>query len=97
MRVLRVAVLIGLMTGPGFAQGMAPTSNNGGIAPGFRLNEGKEYTDDEKARMKANEDAAKAARATLPNAKANADPWAAARDAEAAPKPKAVKPKAAAQ
>lgn len=96
MRILTVACLIGLMAGPAFAQGMAPTGD-GGMTPGFRLNEGKEYTDEEKARMKANEDAAKAARSTLPNAKASSDPWAAARGAETAPKPKAVKPKAAAQ
>lgn len=88
MRVLPIAFLVGLLAGPAFAQN---------LTPGFRLNEGKEYTDEEKARMKANEDAAKAARATLPTAKASSDPWAAAREAETAPKPKAVKPKAAAQ
>lgn len=97
MRVSGVALLIGLMTGPAYAQGMAPTGG-GTMTPGFRLNEGKQYTDDEKERMKANEDAAKAARAKLPDAKVSSDPWAAARSAETAAKaPKAVKPKAAAQ
>jgi hypothetical protein len=97
MRVFHVIALLGLMTVPAFSQGMAPTGNS--MMPGFRLNEGREYTDEEKARMKANEEAAKAARSTLPNAKANTDPWAGARAAEAPVKatPKAVKPKAAAQ
>ena len=97
MRVFHAVALLCLMTAPAFAQGMAPTGQS--MTPGFRLGEGKEYTDEEKARMKANEDAAKAARSTLPNAKANADPWAGARAAEAPVKaaPKAVKPKAATQ
>ena len=97
MRVFHVVALLGLMTVPAFSQGLAPTGGgSSGVMPGFRLNEGKEYTDEEKARMKANEDAAKAARSTLPNAKANTDPWAGARAAET-PAPKAVKPKAATQ
>ena len=92
MWMFQVALLLVLMTGPAFSQ--APTSSPN-LMPGFRLNEGKEYTDDEKARMKANEDAAKAARAKLPDAKPNADPWANARAAETPAK--AVKPKAATQ
>ena len=94
MRMFQVALLFGLFTVPAYSQGLAPTEQS--MKPGFRLNEGKEYTDDEKARMKANEDAAKAARAKLPDAKANSDPWAGARAAET-PAPKAVKPKAATQ
>ncbi len=100
MRVIRMAVLIAMVAGPAafqpvLSQGLAPTSSGDGTAtPGFRLNETKEYTDDEKARMKANEDAAKAARAALPNAKVSNDPWAGARAAETPPaKPKVVKPK----
>ena len=97
MQAFRVALLIGLMTIPAYLRTTATADAQ--ITPGFRLNETKEYTDDEKARMKANEDAAKAARSTLPNAKANTDPWAGARAAEAPVKatPKAVKPKAVAQ
>lgn len=94
MRVFQAIALLSLMTVPAFSQGMAPTG--GSMMPGFRLNEGKEYTEEEKARMKANEEAAKAARSTLPNAKANTDPWAGARAAET-PAPKAVKPKAVTQ
>jgi hypothetical protein len=94
MRVFQAIALLSLMTVPAFSQGMAPTGQS--MTPGFRLNEGKEYTEEEKARMKANEDAAKAARAKLPDAKANSDPWAGARASET-PAPKAVKPKAATQ
>lgn len=94
MRVFYVVALLGLMTVPALSQGMAPTGTS--MMPGFRLNESKEYTEEEKARMKANEEAAKAARSTLPNAKANTDPWAGARAAET-PAPKPAKPKAATQ
>lgn len=69
MRVFRVAMLIGLtmvpVSVPAFAQ----------FTPGFKLNEGKELTEDEKARNKANEDAAKAARSKIPDAKPSSDPW----------------------
>ena len=78
MRVFRVAVCLGLMMAPAYAQ----------FTPSFRLNETRELTDDEKARNKANEDAARAARATLPDAKPG-DPWAAARTVQPAPAPKA--------
>ena len=97
MQAFRLALLIGLMTIPAYLQ-MTAKADAQSMVPGFRLNEGKEYTDDEKARMKANEDAAKAARSTLPNAKASSDPWAAARAAETSAKTtKRVKPKAATQ
>lgn len=96
MRVLKVACFIALVSSPVFAQGMVPSSS-GSVSPSFRLNEGKEYSDEEKARMKANEDAARAARSALPDSKGNSDPWAGARAAETAPKPKAAKPKAPAQ
>lgn len=72
MRLFRVVLLIGLMTVPAYAQMM----------PGFRLNEEKTLTEDEIARNKANEDAAKAARAKIPDGKANSDPWATVRTAE---------------
>jgi hypothetical protein len=75
MRVVRIAVLIVLMTVPAFAQN---------LTPGFRLNEGKEMTDEEKARNKANEEAAKAARATIPDGKVSNDPWATVRTTEPA-------------
>lgn len=93
MRVFQVVALLCLMTAPAFSQGMAPTGQS--MTPGFRLNEGKEYTDEEKARMKANEDAAKAARSKLPDSKASSDPWAGARAAETPAK--AVKPRATTQ
>jgi hypothetical protein len=81
MRALRVAFLISLISFPAFAQ--MPT-------PGFRLNESKELTPDEIERQKANEEAAKAARAKLPDAKVSSDPWANARTADTpAPKAKA--------
>lgn len=75
MRVVWVAVLIGLITGPAYAQNMMP---------GFRLNEERTLTDDEIARNKANEDAAKAARAKIPDGKASSDPWATVRTSEPA-------------
>lgn len=75
MRVVRIAMLIGLMTGPAFAQNMMP---------GFRLNDGKQMTDEEKARNKANEEAAKAARSTIPDGKVSSDPWATVRTTEPA-------------
>lgn len=88
MRVLRVAMLIGLTmlpaTPPVFAQSMMP---------GFRLGEGKEYTEEEKAKIKANEDAAKAARSKIPDAKVSNDPWASVRSE---PAPKAAKAKSSA-
>jgi hypothetical protein len=89
MRVVRVAMAIGLLTIPvsvsAFAQNMTP---------GFRLNETKELSEDEIARNKANEAAAKAARDKIPDAKPNADPWASVRSEPAA---KTAKPKAAAK
>ncbi|WP_424627312.1 hypothetical protein [Bradyrhizobium sp. SYSU BS000235] len=81
MRVVRIAVLIGLMTVPAYAQ----------MTPGFKLNEEKQLTDEEIARNKANEEAAKAARATIPDGKASTDPWATVRTTEPA---KHVKSKA---
>lgn len=84
MRVFRVAMLVGAMTVPValpvFAQGMMP---------GFRLNESKQLTEEEIARNKANEDAAKAARAKIPDAKVSSDPWASVRTEPAAKTPKA--------
>ncbi|HAO43533.1 MAG TPA: hypothetical protein DCR53_23770 [Afipia sp.] len=78
MRVFRVAMLIGAMTVsvsiPALAQ----------FTRGFRLNETKELTEEEKARNKANEDAAKAARSKIPDAKASNDPWASVRSEPAA-------------
>ena len=88
MRVFRVAVLVGAMTVPvslpAFAQMM----------PGFKLNEGKQLSEEEIARNKANEDAAKAARAKIPDAKVSSDPWATVRTE---PAPKAPKAKAGAK
>lgn len=96
MRVIHAVALLGVLTGPAFAQSMVP-SGDGKFTPGFRLNEGKEYTDDEKEKMKANEDAARAARAKMPDVKASSDPWAGARAAETEAKPAAKKPKAVPQ
>jgi hypothetical protein len=62
------------MTVPAYAQ----------MTPGFRLNEEKTLTDDEIARNKANEDAAKAARSKIPDGKVSSDPWATVRTAEPA-------------
>jgi len=67
MRVFRVAVLLGVMAVP--AAGTAHAQ----MTPGFRLNDEKTMTEEEKARAKAYEDAAKAARAKIPDAKPNAD------------------------
>lgn len=78
MRVFRVAMLVGALavsvSVPALAQ----------FTPGFRLNEGKELSEEEKARNKANEDAAKAARSKIPDAKASSDPWATVRTEPAA-------------
>jgi hypothetical protein len=77
MRVVRVAVLIGLMTVPAYAQDM-------NMMPGFRLNEDKTLSEDEIARNKANEEAAKEARSKIPNVKVSSDPWATVRTTEPA-------------
>lgn len=79
MRVLRVAMLIGLTMVPASVPAFAQ------MMPGFKLGEGKEYTEEEKAKLKANEEAAKAARSKIPDAKVSNDPWAAVRS-EPAPK-----------
>jgi hypothetical protein len=82
MRVFRVAMLIGVMTVPvslpAFAQ----------IMPGFKLNDTKELSEDEIARNKANEEAAKRARSKIPDAKVSSDPWASVRTEPAAKTPK---------
>lgn len=78
MRVFRVAMLLGVMAVPAAATAYAQ------MTPGFRLNEEKTMTEEEKARAKANEDAAKAARAKIPDAKPSADPWASVRGNEPA-------------
>lgn len=84
MRVLRMAMLIGLtmvpVALPAFAQS---------LMPGFKLGEGKEYSEEEKAKIKANEDAAKAARSKIPDAKVSNDPWATVRPEPAAKTAKA--------
>jgi hypothetical protein len=96
MRILGVALLLGLTAVPAYSQGVAPSSSPN-FTPGFRLGEGKEYTDEEKARMQENEDAAKAARAKLPDAKVSSDPWAGARAADTTSVKTPKKPKAATQ
>jgi hypothetical protein len=73
MRVFRVAMLIGLTMVPASVPAFAQ------MMPGFKLNEGKEISDEEKARNKANEDAARAARSKIPDAKPSNDPWATVR------------------
>jgi len=92
MQVFRIAMLIGLMTVPVAAQAVAQN-----LTPGFRLNEGKQLTEEEKERNKANEDAAKAARAKIPDAKPSSDPWATVRSEPTASGTKAAKPKAVAK
>lgn len=87
MRVFWIAMVIGLtvpVSVPAFAQ----------LMPGFKLNDDKVLTEDEIARNKANEAAAKAARAKIPDAKPNADPWSSVRTEPAA---KAAKPKTTAK
>jgi hypothetical protein len=96
MRALQIAFLIALIAGPTAVPASAQ------FTPGFRLNEERQKTDDEIAREKANEDAAKAARSKIPDAKASSDPWASVRSepaAKPAPKPvqKTAKPKAEAK
>ncbi len=83
MRVFRVAVLIALTMVPASVPAFAQ------LMPGFKLGEEKELTEDEKARNKANEDAARAARSKIPDAKANNDPWATVRTEPAAKPAKA--------
>lgn len=83
MRVFKVAMLVGAMTVPvslpAFAQ----------FTPGFKLNDTKQLSEEEIARNKANEDAAKAARAKIPDAKVSSDPWATVRTEPAPKTPKA--------
>ena len=55
---------------------------------------GKEYSEEEKAKIKANEDAARAARSKIPDAKVSNDPWAAVRSE---PAPKTAKAKSGAK
>lgn len=90
MQVFRIAMLIGLLTVPAAAPVFAQS-----LTPGFRLNEGKELSEGEKERNKANEDAAKAARAKIPDAKPSSDPWATVRTEPAAQK--TTKPKTVAK
>lgn len=58
------------------------------MIPGFKLNEEKQLSEDEIARNKANEEAARAARAKIPDAKTSSDPWASVRTSEAPAKAK---------
>jgi hypothetical protein len=83
MRVFRIAVLVGMMTIPVSAPVFAQ------FTPGFKLNEGKQLSEEEIARNKANEDAAREARSKIPNAKVSSDPWASVRPEPAAKAPKA--------
>lgn len=89
MRVFRVAVLIGLMAVPA-AMTVSLPSFAQSLTPGFKLGEEKQLSEEEIERNRANEAAAKAARAKIPDAKPNADPWASVRTDPAA---KAAKPK----
>jgi hypothetical protein len=63
------------------------------LMPGFKLGEEKEISEEEKARNKANEDAAKAASRTIAAPKAINDPWSDVRGADASVGPKSKKPK----
>lgn len=89
MRMFRVAMLVGLTMVPAAAPAFAQS-----MMPGFRLGEGKEYSEEEKAKIKANEDAARAARSEIPDAKVSNDPWAAVRSE---PAPKTAKAKSGAK
>ena len=84
MRVFRVAMLVGVMmvpvSMPLFAQS---------LMPGIKLNEGKQLSEEEIARNKANEDAAREARSKIPDAKVSSDPWASVRNEPAPKSPKA--------
>lgn len=83
MRVFRVAMLVGAMmvpvSMPAFAQ----------VMPGFKLNDDRPISDEEKERNKANEEAAKAARSKIPDGKVSSDPWASVRSEPPAKTPKA--------
>ncbi|HEX7788966.1 MAG TPA: hypothetical protein VF467_00365 [Afipia sp.] len=79
MRVVRCAMLVAVLTFPAAIPASAQ------FVPGFKLGEERPLTEDEIARNKANEDAAKAARAKIPDAKPSSDPWASVRT-EPAPK-----------
>lgn len=83
MRMFRAVALAGLMALPAALSASMPASAQN-MTPGFRLNEGKEVTPEQAARNKAYEDAAKAARATIPDAKVSNDPWATVRSEPAA-------------
>jgi len=83
VKVFRIAGILMLLAGPAHAQ----------FAPTFALPGDKEMSDEDKARLKANEAAAKAASATVAPQKTSNDPWAGAR-APDTPKPIQPGPKA---
>ncbi len=80
MQRLAVVIMMAAM----MAGMLAASQAHAQIKPGFRLNEEKTLTEEEIARNKANEDAAKAARATIPNAKVSDDPWSNVRGSDTA-------------
>jgi len=60
--------------------------------PGIQLGAEKEVSPEEKAKMEANERAARAAQSSIPTPKASNDPWATVRSSEETPaKPKKTK------
>jgi hypothetical protein len=77
MRVLWIAAVLTALTGPALAQ----------FAPTIPLNGGSNMTPEQKARLEANERAARAASASVPTPKASDDPWANARSTPEPAKP----------
>lgn len=70
----------------------APALAQGMPMPGIQLGGQKEISPEEKAKMEANEQAAKAAQSSIPTPKASNDPWASVRSGDDEPsKPKKTK------
>jgi hypothetical protein len=77
MKALWIATLLSMLAGPALAQ----------LAPTIPLNGGSTMSPEKKARMEANERAARAAAASVATPEASNDPWANTRSASEPAKP----------
>jgi hypothetical protein len=79
MKALWIAALLSMLAGPALAQ----------FAPTIPLNGGSTMSPEKKARMEANERAARAAAASVATPEASNDPWANTRSTSVPAKPAA--------
>ena len=77
MKAVWIAAILTVLAGPALAQ----------LAPTIPLNGSNSMTPEEKARLEANERAARAASARIPTPKVSDDPWADVRSTPAPAKP----------